>query len=286
MNAQNSPCKFKKSRIIYTRLILRSILALAVFIFYFSDRSKLDFNADGRIFSSSFLSSPILVILFIFVSADFTLRLFPMPYSDTGVKKSYACGFKATKEHPERDSVFFKKAQIHALRAVITYVVANGIYILPVLLIRFHIWNPAHWSFLPSPIIQFLVNFGAPELVVGTMIYYVLDIFFIRWWCIFRNVINKNRCCTTCRIYCWDGIMCITPLFLAPLTLFSMPIILLAFLSFLRYEISFYKHPEYFNEKENVLLSCASCHNNVCPRKKKHSGITVLDNKQNSKKKT
>lgn len=259
----------KQSKITLVRLVLRVFLTLSVLFFYFTDRTLLDFDADRKLLSFSMFSSPLLTTVWIFLATDLILRLFPLPYTAMGAKKSFSKGFKARPSALplKRDRTHFKKMQRDALRATVVYLLVNGLYFLPYLFIRHGIWKPSSWTLLPDFFTEFLSKIGPPELLVAVMLYYIADIFFIRFWCIFRNVVNKNRCCTTCRIHCWDSVMCLTPLLLCPQTFFSSTLLFLAFLSFVRHEISFYTHPWRFNEKQNELLSCASCTNDVCPRK-------------------
>ncbi len=256
---------YSHNKVTLVRLVLRSVLALAVFGVYCLKREALDFFDEHDRFA--FLKSPILVVTWLFFMADFILRLFPKSFDCIGMKKSHAVSYLPTGREPQKKRIRFMRFQ--ALRAFIAYVVCMSTYIIPYILIRTTCIHPEKWDFLPDSIGHWLANVGTPELLVITIFFYVTDIFFIRHWCLFRNLVNKNRCCTTCRIYCWDSIMIVTPLFLSPATAFSAPIILVAFIGFARHEIAFYRHPEYFLEETNRNLQCRNCVNDCCPRGKK-----------------
>jgi hypothetical protein len=250
------------------QFLLRALPALSVFICYFVDRKALDFYGSGR-FSGDFLKSPVLVFVWIFLLIDLLSRLFPLPFRSIGMKKAFACSYKPRIEGNKPDRRTIAKLQRNALRSFLFYLFFNALYGLPYLLIVFGVWTPGQSGVLPEKVAAFLQNVGAPELLFGAMLYYLMDFVFTRFWCIFRNVLNKNRCCADCRINCWDGFMCMTPLAFCPLSFFSASVLFAALLSFGQFEIAFYRRPERFDEKCNAALSCAECKNDVCPRKMK-----------------
>ena len=105
----------------------------------------------------------------------------------------------------------------------------------------------------------------AKELLLCSVVLYVLDLTCILFWCPFRKLILKNRCCQTCRIFNWDHLMMFSPLLFVP-GFFSISLISLAFIVFLVWEISFVLHPERFSEETNAALRCNNCTDLLCGR--------------------
>ena len=60
-----------------------------------------------------------------------------------------------------------------------------------------------HWGYLDEP-----------ELMLWSIFYFFFDVFSVVVWCPLQIFMMRNRCCTTCQIFNWDGIMAATPLFL------------------------------------------------------------------------
>jgi hypothetical protein len=97
--------------------------------------------------------------------------------------------------------------------------------------------------------------------------YSVCDMVCILFFCPFQTWFLKNKCCATCRIYNWDYAMMFTPLFFVakPYTwgLLGLSVALLV-----RWEVTFYRHPERFCETTNEYLRCANCSEKLCSHKK------------------
>ena len=81
--------------------------------------------------------------------------------------------------------------------------------------------------------------------------YSVCDIICILFFCPFQTWFMKNKCCSSCRIYNWDYAMMFTPLFFL-----------------IRWEVTFFLHPERFSEKTNGYLACRNCTEKLCVHKK------------------
>ncbi len=121
------------------------------------------------------------------------------------------------------------------------------------------------WIFLNS---VFGILYKTGIIDTGAMIllcsfYSVCDYICILFYCPFRSIFLKNRCCVTCRIFHWDYAMIFTPLAFVPGVDFK----LLLFFSLLlvaRWEITCYLHPERFLEETNQFLSCAGCTEKLC----------------------
>lgn len=100
-------------------------------------------------------------------------------------------------------------------------------------------------------------------ILLWSLFYFVFDMVSVVLWCPLQLVLMRNRCCTTCQIFNWDGIMTVTPLLLAP-CVFSFLLILGAVVVLVRWELAFVRHPERFDERTNALLSCANCQDKLC----------------------
>ncbi len=97
------------------------------------------------------------------------------------------------------------------------------------------------------------------------MAFYVSDLICVLFWCPFRVLIMKNRCCTTCRIFNWDHLMMFS-VFAFVSGFFAKSLFWASVLVFVVWEIRFHRHPERFWEKTNVALRCANCTDKLCYR--------------------
>ncbi len=100
-------------------------------------------------------------------------------------------------------------------------------------------------------------------LLLISVIFYVLDLLFVLYWCPFRVWFMKNRCCTTCRIFNWDHMMMFSPIVFIP-GVFTWTLCAAAIAVFLVWEITFALHPERFWEGTNTALKCSSCTDRLC----------------------
>lgn len=104
---------------------------------------------------------------------------------------------------------------------------------------------------------------GQRVILLWSLFYFVFDMVSVVLWCPLQLVLMRNRCCTTCQIFNWDGIMTVTPLLLAPCA-FSWLLVLGALVVLTRWELAFARHPERFDERTNASLSCANCRDRLC----------------------
>ncbi len=100
-------------------------------------------------------------------------------------------------------------------------------------------------------------------LLLISVVFYVLDLVFVLYWCPFRVWFMKNRCCTTCRIFNWDHMMMFSPIVFIP-GVFTWTLCAAAFAVFLVWEITFSLHPERFWEGTNSALKCSNCTDRLC----------------------
>ncbi|MBR3318402.1 MAG: hypothetical protein IKG21_11345 [Atopobiaceae bacterium] len=114
-------------------------------------------------------------------------------------------------------------------------------------------------------------------VLLWTMFYFVFDLSSVVLWCPIQLVLMRNRCCTTCQIFNWDGIMATTPLFVVG-GWYGWTLLSVALLVLVRWELAFIRHPERFDERTNASLMCKNCKDKLCyirkpftPRKLSHS---------------
>ena len=98
-------------------------------------------------------------------------------------------------------------------------------------------------------------------LLIG-IAFYVSDLICVLIWCPFR-LIQKTRCCTTCRIFNWDHMMMFSPMVFMggfyAVSLFTLSMIILFF-----WEMTVLVHPERFWEGTNDSLKCINCTDKLC----------------------
>ena len=102
--------------------------------------------------------------------------------------------------------------------------------------------------------------------------YSVCDMICILFFCPFQTWFLKNKCCSTCRIYNWDYAMMFTPLFFV-MKPYTWGLLALSAALLIRWEITFYRHPERFSEQTNEYLRCRNCTEKLCSHKKQLKGL-------------
>ena len=95
----------------------------------------------------------------------------------------------------------------------------------------------------------------------------VCDMICIMFFCPFQSWFLKNKCCSACRIYNWDFAMMFTPLFFVEKT-YTWSLLVLSVALLIRWEVTFYRHPERFSEHTNAYLKCSNCSEKLCMHKK------------------
>ncbi len=119
------------------------------------------------------------------------------------------------------------------------------------------------FNLLIALLIERLHVFNQRIALLWSLFYFVFDMISVVLWCPLQLVLMRNRCCTTCQIFNWDGIMTVTPLLLVPCW-FSGILIFLAIVVLTRWELAFVRHPERFDERTNASLQCANCKDKLC----------------------
>ena len=96
--------------------------------------------------------------------------------------------------------------------------------------------------------------------------YSVCDVICILFFCPFQSWFLKNKCCSVCRIYNWDYAMMFTPLFFVKRS-YLWSLLFMSLILMIRWEVTFYRHPERFSEKTNDYLRCENCTEKLCVHK-------------------
>lgn len=95
-------------------------------------------------------------------------------------------------------------------------------------------------------------------LLILSALFYVGDMICILFWCPFRDLFMKNRCCTQCRIYNWDTMMLILPVAFIP-GFYSYSLLAGAIVVVGIWEFIHLLHPERFYPLTNANLQCKNC---------------------------
>lgn len=111
---------------------------------------------------------------------------------------------------------------------------------------------------------------GGQLIIIVQMFFYLSDFICIIFFCPFQKWFMHNKCCKTCRIYDWGAIMIQVSMFYIP-NFYATSLALLSLIVFIRWEITYYRHPERFIEYTNCSLSCKDCNEEWCRIKGKIS---------------
>ncbi len=160
-----------------------------------------------------------------------------------GSTKHFKVFFKSTKRIPTKEEfkALFKKGSLNALKMLVIWIAL--IAVIGIL-----------WA---KDIL------AERELLLISVVFYVLDLLFVLYWCPIRAWILKNRCCSTCRIFNWDHMMMFSPLIFIK-GFFSISLFAMSIVNFLVWEIRFFLYPERFFEETNALLQCHNCKDKLC----------------------
>ena len=220
----------------YVRLVYR----FAIFFFLLMAYISFRFNSGSEITSIIESRPVILVVLWAVFVVEMTMRFFPFTFESPGCQKQFKCNYIKT-----------GKTEI---------VIQDNNSVILVLLV---------W-------VVFNLSLGALHMAGilddGIMIllcsfYSICDIVCILFFCPFQSWLMKNKCCVNCRIYNWDYAMMFTPLFFVKRS-YSWSLLALSVALLVRWEITFFRHPERFSENTNAYLKCSNCSEKLCAHKK------------------
>ena len=225
----------------YIRLVYRTALFVMLMISYIRFRL---FRAASVIESVEKVPAIIYITWAVFV-VEMVFRFFPSKYESPGCQKQFARNY--VKSGSTEISIADNNATV--LVALIWFVF-NGIF--------------------GALYMMGVLDDGIMILLCSA--YSICDIVCILFFCPFQTWFLKNKCCSTCRIYNWDYAMMFTPLFFVRKS-YTWSLLALSVALLIRWEITFYLHPERFSEKTNDYLRCGSCTEKLCVHKKQLNSL-------------
>jgi len=214
----------------YTKLVLRSLLFLAVLVFYILDKADILANF-----------APLPIGVWILFVVEMILRFFPARLESMGCQKQFKRNYAPVSPEAIPTNQSWR---VTALVAII-WLSLNGLI----------------------GLCYYLGWLDRGALLLIAIGFSVCDIICILFFCPFQTWFMKNRCCTTCRIYNWDFAMMFTPLVLVPHP-FTWSLFGLGLALVIHWEVTHHRHPERFYEETNCTLSCANCEERLCAHKK------------------
>ena len=220
----------------YVRLVYRSILFILLLITYIRFRLY-----SGKTVTESVEWHPVILYVTwgVFV-VEMIMRFFPSKYESPGCQKQFARNY--IKSGSTEIAIPDNNA---TMLVALTWIVFNGIF------------GALHMAGVLDDGIMILLCSA----------YSVCDIICILFFCPFQTWFLKNKCCSVCRIYNWDYAMMFTPLFFVRKR-YTWSLLALSVALLIRWEITFYLHPERFSEKTNDYLQCKNCTEKLCSHKK------------------
>ena len=220
----------------YVRLAYRSVLFILLLISYIGFR----LNRGEQITTTLERMPAILVVTWAVFAIEMVFRFFPSRYESPGCQKQFARNYIKSGS----TQIIIPDNNAAVLVALI-WIVFNGIF------------GAMHMAGILDDGIMILLCSA----------YSVCDLICILFFCPFQTWFLKNKCCSSCRIYNWDYAMMFTPLFFVR-RYYSWSLLALSVALLVRWEITFYRHPERFSEKTNDYLQCRNCTEKLCSHKK------------------
>ena len=225
----------------YIRLVYRTALFLMLLVSYIRYRIS---SAEPILERVERIPAIIYVTWAVF-ALEMIFRFFPSKYESPGCQKQFARNY--IKSGSTEISIPDNNA---AVLVALTWIVFNGIF------------GALHMAGVLDDGIMILLCSA----------YSVCDIICILFFCPFQTWFMKNKCCSACRIYNWDYAMMFTPLFFVRRS-YSWSLLALSVALLIRWEITFYLHPERFSEKTNDYLQCRNCTEKLCIHKKQLTSL-------------
>ena len=217
----------------YIRLVYRSLLFLVFLLVYIMEKIRY-----GDLFRVEHLV--IVRIVWIIFVIEMVLRFFPSRFESPGCQKQFA------RNYIKSGNTGINVQDNHATMLVaLIWICMNAV--------------------IGALYMSEILDEGMMILICCA--YSVCDMICILFFCPFQSWFLKNKCCSTCRIYNWDYAMMFTPLFFVR-DPYSWSLLTMAVILMIRWEITFYLHPERFSESTNDYLKCSNCTEKLCAHKK------------------
>ena len=225
----------------YVRLIYRSVLFLLLALQY------IRFRLDRQVSLTALMEQRplLLVVAWAVFVMEMTLRFFPSRYESPGCQKQFARNYIKS----GRTDIRIEDNNA-TLLVVLVWVIFNGVF----------------------GALRMAGVLDDGIMILLCVAYSVCDMICILFFCPFQTWFLKNKCCSTCRIYNWDYAMMFTPLFFVQKT-YTWSLLALSFALLIRWEITFFRHPERFSERTNDYLRCQNCTEKLCTHKKQLSTL-------------
>ena len=224
------------SAVHYVRLAYRSVLFVLLLIGYIRYR----LFSEAPILESAERLPAIIWVTWAVFAVEMIMRFFPSRYESPGCQKQFARNY--IKSGSTEISIPDNNATV---LVALVWIVFNAAF------------GALH--------MEGILDDGAMILLCSA--YSLCDVICILFFCPFQTWFMKNKCCSTCRIYNWDYAMMFTPLFFVRRA-YAWSLLALSVALLVRWEITFYLHPERFSEKTNDYLQCANCTEKLCTHKK------------------
>ena len=225
----------------YIRLVYRTALFVLLLISYIRFR----LHSAAPLLESVEKMPFILYITWAVFAVEMIFRFFPSRYESPGCQKQFAQNYIKTGSTeitvPDNNATVL---------VALVWIVFNGVF------------GALH--------MEGVLDDGIMILLCS--VYSICDIICILFFCPFQTWFMKNKCCSTCRIYNWDYAMMLTQLFFVRRS-YAWSLLALSVALLIRWEITFYMHPERFSEKTNDYLKCSNCSEKLCSHKKQLSSL-------------
>ena len=219
----------------FIRLVYRSGLLIAYLIMYILYRFR-----GGENVETILESRPVIItVIWTVFTIEMIMRFFPSKIESPGCQKQFARNYIKT----GNTEILVQDNNAVMLVALI-WIAFNGIF---------------GW-------LHMLHILDDGIMILLCCVYSVCDLICILFFCPFQAWFLKNKCCSTCRIYNWDYAMMFTPLFFVRKP-YTWSLLVLSVALMLRWEITFYRHPERFAESTNGYLNCSRCTEKLCTHK-------------------
>ena len=223
------------SSIHYFRLVYRSVLFLLLLANYIYYR----IGTRGEIISILETRPVIIIVTWAIFVVEMVMRFFPSRFESPGCQKQFQRNYIKSGE----TSIAVQDNNATVLVALI-WIIFNGI--------------------IGGLKMLDLIDDGI--LILLCSAFSVCDMICILFFCPFQTWLMKNKCCGTCRIYNWDYAMMFTPLFFVRRD-YAWSLLALSVALLIRWEVTFYRHPEWFAENTNEYLQCRNCKEKLCAHK-------------------
>ena len=220
----------------YVRLAYRSVLFVLLALQYIL------FRLDRQVSLTDLVEQRplLLIVAWSIFAVEMVMRFFPFRFESPGYQKQF-----------ERNYIKSGRTDIHiednnaVLLVALVWIVFNAVF------------GALHMAGVLDDGIMILLCSA----------YSVCDMICILFFCPFQTWFLKNKCCSTCRIYNGDYAMMFTHLFFVQKT-YTWSLLALSMALLVRWELTFFRHPERFSERTNDYLRCQNCTEKLCTHKK------------------